>query len=293
MVEAIFQFEQNLQTPIGKNSGIQKFASLVEQVGEKMPENLMKQDWLWRQYQQRAYTDLYIQADLKAQQKLLAQLTLLAEDAVESKEPREKLQEMNGLLIAGPQLVSGAADWVSKAHQLGKESDQIYGVQIAGMYRLKQDYVGLGWYTEQIEKASVVDAAEAIPILQNMIDYEMTCFDALYDDVGNPEKSPHVTYGWPYDGGFFDKTVKNSQRVCAYTTDEAQGVTLEYEDLDPDAQYVARLTLARPVYKERYAGFQPQKRESIYADEIPLVKEMELPSSLPSNSSLKSSRSYS
>ncbi|MCA9040282.1 MAG: hypothetical protein KDA65_08055 [Planctomycetaceae bacterium] len=291
MARAIYQFEQNLQTPIEDNDGIQLFAELVKQVEANIPENLMKADWLWRQYQQRAYTDLYIQADLRAQQKLLAQILKLAEEAVLTGDVKEKLSEMNGLLIVGPRLPAGASAWIEKAHQLGKESDQIYGVQIAGMYNLEQDYVGLGWYTDQIKQASLSSPSVAKSIMQNMVDYELKRWDALYDDVGNPEKSPHVTYGWSYDGGFFDKTVKESQRVCAYTTDEKQGVTLEYTDLDPQADYVVRMTLARPVYKERYAGFHPQKQESIYADDIPLVENFELPEFTPKQYEFKIPRS--
>ncbi|QDU80380.1 hypothetical protein Pla110_21090 [Polystyrenella longa] len=281
MVDAIFQFERNMQIPIEKNKGIQEFANLVERAGMKIPKNRLQADWLWRQYQQRAYTDLYIQADVRAQEELLSKIKNLAEEAVSSNETKSKLQEINGLLIAGPQLPKEATDWVKRSHQLGRESDRIYGVQIAGMYNLKQDYVGLGWYTDQIEAASVAKTEEARSILQNMIDYEMKRVDALYDDVGNPDNSPHVTYGWPYDGGFFDKTVKKSQRVCAYTTNEEQGVTLEYKDLDPEAQYVVRMTLARPVYKERYQGFHSQQQESIFADDVPLVENMTLPEFTP------------
>ncbi|MAT13809.1 MAG: hypothetical protein CMJ46_00900 [Planctomyces sp.] len=281
MAEAIFQFEQNLQTPIADNDGIHRFQNLVQAAGEKMPANLMAADWLWRQYQQRAYTDLYIQADLRAQQKLRDQVLKLTEEALSPDRTTVKLQEINGLLIVGPMLPKAAKGWVEEAHRLGKESDEIYGVQIAGMYNLEQDYVGLGWYTDQIKRASVLPPQDARPILQNVVDYEMKRRGAFYDDLGNPEKSPHVTYGWPYDGGIFDKTVKESQFVCAYTTDEDQGVTLEYEGLDPDSQYEVRMTLGRPVYKERYAGFQPQSRQTILADDDVLAKDFELPPFTP------------
>ena len=63
----------------------------------------------------------------------------------------------------------------------------------------------------------------------------------------------------------------------AFTTDEKKGVTFVYKDLDPSAQYRVRFTLVRPKYLPRYAIRQPQTKESIYADDIPLVEDLELP----------------
>jgi hypothetical protein len=62
-----------------------------------------------------------------------------------------------------------------------------------------------------------------------------------------------------------------------YTQDEQQGVTLHYRNLDPNAKYKIRFTLVRPWFQERYAMRMNQRSETIYADEKPLVENLELP----------------
>ena len=62
-----------------------------------------------------------------------------------------------------------------------------------------------------------------------------------------------------------------------FTQNENQGVTLSYRDLDPDASYKIRFTLVRPWYQERYAERMNQKSESIYADDMLIAEDIELP----------------
>ena len=59
--------------------------------------------------------------------------------------------------------------------------------------------------------------------------------------------------------------------------DEDQGVTLEYRDLEPAATYKIRFTLVRPWYQERYAMRMNQKSQSIYADDIKIADNIEIP----------------
>jgi hypothetical protein len=171
--------------------------------------------------------------------------------------------------------------WLREARRLGRESDANYGVQIAGMFNLDQDYVGLGWTIRQIQKSEQANEAEAYEILHNLADYELTSRSAFYDDLGDEANSPHVTHGWPFGDGIFDTAARRSQTSCAFTTDEEQGVTLEYEGLDPDAQYVARMTLVRPDYLKRFGIFQHQTSQTILADDLVLADEMELPKFTP------------
>ncbi len=281
MADAIRQFEANLQTPIADNPGIERFAELVRSAGKKIPANLMKNDYLWRQYMQRALTDLYIQSDVRAQTKLLNELLATAGNCRQPQDVAEVLQQLRQQIDRGKQMDTSAPEWLREALQLGRESDAVYGVQIAGMYNLDQDYVGLGWNLRRIEQAEQSEPATACDILRELADYEMKSVDALYDDLGDPDNSPHVTIGWPFGDGIFDLTSRRSQRSCAFTTDEEQGVTLEYDRLDPNAQYIARMTLVRPSYLERFGIFQFQTRQSIYADDQLLSEQMELPEYTP------------
>ena len=68
-----------------------------------------------------------------------------------------------------------------------------------------------------------------------------------------------------------------SQRSMHFTQDESNGVTLFYNDLDPKAKYIIRFTLVRPWYQTRYADRMNQKSEKIYADNILLSENIELP----------------
>ena len=281
MAEAIAQFEDNLQTDITTNDGIQRFANLVRQAGERIPSNLLKSDYLWRQYMQRAYADLFIQSDVLNQRTFLKELLTIAADVTGPDGAKKSRQLLKQAINRGPQKHSEAEMWKREARRLGKESDAIYGVQIAGMFNLDQDYVGLGWTTRQIEKAEQASEEKAYEILRDLADYEMKSRSAFYDDLGNENKSPHVTHGWPFGDGIFDMAARRSQTSCAFTTDEEEGVTLEYDGLDPDAQYVARMTLVRPDYLERFGIFQHQTGQSILADEFVLADEMELPKFTP------------
>ncbi len=58
------------------------------------------------------------------------------------------------------------------------------------------------------------------------------------------------------------------QRSMHFTQDEEQGVTLHYDDLDPEATYAVRFTFVRPWYQDRYAQRMNQKSQSIYADDV-------------------------
>lgn len=281
MAQAIVQFEDNLQADITTNNGIRRFADLVRPAGELIPANLMKSDYLWRQYMQRAWTDLYIQSDVVNQRAFLEELLTIAGDVTGPEEAKKSGQLLRQAIDRGVRKHPDAEMWHREARRLGRESDASYGVQIAGMFNLDQDYVGLGWTIRQIEKAEQASDEEAYEILQNLADYEMTSRSAFYDDLGDEDKSPHVTHGWPFGDGIFDTAARRSQTSCAFTTDEEEGVTLEYEGLDPDAQYVARMTLVRPDYLERFGIFQHQTGQSILADEFVLADEMELPKFTP------------
>ena len=281
MAQAIPLFESNLQTPIADNPGVQRFAELVRTAGHEMPDHLMKTSYLWREYMQRALTDLYIQDDVTAQRDLLKQLLDIAAEAKRPDQVASVIRRLKRRLDMGIQRDPRAEEWKAKALRLGAESDQIYGVQIAGTYNLDQDYVGLGWHIRQIEEAEQESSEEAVSTLSRLTDYEMQAAGALYDDLGNPDRSPHITIGWPFGDGIFDPSSRDSQRSSAFTTDEEQGVTLEYTDLDPDKQYIARMTLVRPRYLPRFGMFQHQTNQSIYADDVPLASDMELPEYTP------------
>ena len=68
-----------------------------------------------------------------------------------------------------------------------------------------------------------------------------------------------------------------SQRSMHFTQDEENGVTLRYSNLDTTALYKIRFTLVRPWYQDRYAERMNQKSESIYANDILIASNVQLP----------------
>ena len=277
MAEAIFQHEENLSTPIADNPGIDRFNALIQEAASVMPDVYMKDNYLWRQFAQKGLVDKYIQLRVRQQQTLYDAVVAMLDEGLQS-----------GALM---DVLSGAATQFmedietdamralkTEAHRLGEESDVIYGVRNEGLFNLEQDFLGLGWLEREVRRAleeSDADARHAR--VWRIVHYENPGEGGFYDDAGNPEKSPNLVYGWPYGDGIFSGANRPSQRRMAFTTDEEEGVAFAYDNLDPDAQYRVRLTLARPRYLPRFGIRQHQTSQSIYADDFLLAKNLELP----------------
>jgi hypothetical protein len=276
MAEVLFQHELNLETPIESNPGIDDIIDLLKKAGAAMPPSVMERDYLWRQYMQKAYLDKYIQLDVRRQRKAVADNEAKLKAALEGDNLAAVLAETSQALADRPD-TDAMARLKGLAKQLGEESDRIYGVRSEGFFNLEQDYVGRGWIKRKIEEAATQQGSVQRDTVRSIVYYEDAGEGGFYDDAGNPEKSPHLIYGWPFGDGGFSGFNKLSQRTVAFSTDEAKGVTFAYDDLDPKAHYRVRFTLVRPKYLPRFGIRQPQTKESIYADGIPLVEALELP----------------
>jgi hypothetical protein len=170
-----------------------------------------------------------------------------------------------------------------EAVNLGEESNELFGVRNDGIYNLQHDFIGLGWLYRQLERADKAKKSESNEMLRMIVDYENPGEGGFYDNLGTYNKAPNVVFGYPYDHGqpyvaeMLSEGNRPSQRTMHFTQDEAQGVTLAYPHLDPKAKYSIRFTFVRPWYQSRYADRMNQKSQSIYADGLLLVKELELP----------------
>lgn len=276
MTEAIFTLEKNLETPIANNAGIDRLTALVEQAGELMPADLKARSYLWRQYMEKAYLDKYIQLDVRQQNSAVEEITKKLMTAFHGSDLDTTVASIATTRLPTPSLEM--LKLKSAADKLGRESDRIYGVRNDGYFNLRQDYVGFGWLGRQLKRAAAASSTAARrTLVEQILYYEDAGVDGFYDDAGDPEKSPHLVYGWPYDGGGISTENRRSQQTMAYTTDEKKGVTFQYDNLDPHAEYRVRLSLVRPKYKSRYAQRHRQTSQSIYAGEIPLIKDLELP----------------
>ena len=276
MVPAILQLEQNLMTPIADNKGIDYFYGFVKKVGGELSAEQMADNYLWRQYMQRAALDKYIQLRLRAQvalQRRVEQTFRFRRNAVDLS---DKLVQMKAELAADIESDEMKA-LRAEAQRLGEESDRIYGVRNEGLFNLDQDFIGLGWLARQVDRALALPEGERYAVIRAAVDYENPGPGGFYDDPGAPGRAPHLVNGCAFGETGFDSSNRISQRNMAFTTDEKEGVAFEYSGLDPKASYHVKLTLVRPSYLPRYAAFQPQKTQSVFVDDICLAKDLELP----------------
>lgn len=302
MSQAVLLLEQNLSQPIADNSGIDRLIELVESAGHQMPEQYKQSNYLWLQYLQRGLIDKVIQLKVSSQTAMEKQAIQALSQGLESVQLAEAGQLAEAVQAAS-EVVNGQSETTeilelqNRAEQLGKQSDELFGVRNEGLFRLDQDFVGLGWLRREIAKMQKLvqdqqtqvqvqqEAAKPPPaaieelrrLVKRVVHYEDPGPGGYYDDLGDPRRSPRLVHGWPYgDGGFSDSN-RPSQRSMAFTTDGQAGVTLRYRDLNPSASYRVRMTLMRPRYKQRFARWHLQSRQSIVADGVVLARDIELP----------------
>jgi hypothetical protein len=286
MTEAIFLLEENLEEkpgiPLTEKSGIKAYYDLVQKAGEKMPASIKTTNWLWRMYMQKASLDRYIQLSARQQMDLQQRIEKYTTKAIENISSNAEIDKMFSWFedfAETPEMDRLREE----AGQLGEESNQLFGVRSEGYFNLKHDFLGLGWLQRQLERAKQARAKEKIELLKMIVDYENPGVGGFYDNLGTFNDAPHVVFGYPYDHGqpyvsqMLSESNRPSQRSMHFTQDEEQGVTLHYRDLDPDARYSIRFTLVRPWYQERYAHRMNQKSQTIYADNVILADNLELP----------------
>ncbi|MFH1739705.1 MAG: DUF4838 domain-containing protein [bacterium] len=282
MAKAIYQMESNLEEPLATNEGIERYFLLVREAGWKMPEWRMKKDYLWRQHMQKACLDKYGQLLLRRQMKRRDEMERLCRVALQSGELDSAIRE--GLSFFATDIETAEMKRLrGDAGRIGKESDESFGVRSATYFNLDIDLVGLTWHEEQLRKAQVAESDEKRERIHLIGYYENPGQGGYYDNFGEWEDdlAPHLAFGYNYScrhsPNAFSYTNRLSQNTMVFTQNEPNGVTIEYHDLDRDAEYRIRLSLVRPEYLARFAFMQPQTTESIYADDYCLAQDMELP----------------
>jgi hypothetical protein len=285
MAQAIFQLEENLAekpgAPITEKQGIDRYYRLLREAGAKIPARLMKENWLWREYMQKAALDKYIQLSVRQQTAVQARI----EKAV----------------VAGSSdtIIDQGLAWLSdiresnemtrlraEATRLGEESNRQFGVCSEGLFSLKHDFIGLGWLKRQLERARAAHGAERAELLRMIAHYEDPGAGGFYDNGGTLDLCPNIVHGYPYDfgqplvPGMQSEGNRPSQRTMHYTQDEDPGVTFHYRGLDTNASYRIRFTLVRPWYQDRYRSRMNQHRQTIYAGDIVLARDLEVPEAM-------------
>lgn len=287
MAEAVFLMEEYLQwdpnRPITRKTSIDRFYNLVMRAGAVMPRFLRERSWLWREFAQKAAIDKRTKLAVAQQIDLQKAIESDCRGAMESGGNADAIIAACLRRLAAMHETPSLRKLREEALRLGEESNCLFGVRSEGLFSLDHDFIGLGWLKRQLLRAQAVSGAERRELLATIADYENPGPGGFYDNLGTYEPAPHLVNGYPYDygqpyvPGMLDEGNRLSQRTMCYTQDEAQGLTLRYDGLDPMATYRIRLTLVRPSFQPRYAARMNQKSESIFADEIPFAENLELP----------------
>lgn len=283
MAEAIFQLEDNLAekpgVSISAKQGIDRYYKLVSEAGRRMPPLALRSNWLWREYMQKAALDKHIQLNVRRQEDLQARI----EKAIRAGGSDATIRRALSWLEAGVPETPEMASLRQEAGRLGEESNRLFGVRNEGLFNLEHDFIGLGWLKRQLQRALAAQPAERQELLHMITDYEDPGEGGFYDDAGTLDRAPNIVRGYPFDFGqpfvpeMLWESNRPSQRTSHYTQDEEQGVTFHYKGLDAAASYKIRFTLVRPWYQERYRGRMNQKSETIYAGDLVLARNLEIP----------------
>jgi hypothetical protein len=286
MVQAIFQLEENLEEkpgePIAKKSGIDRYYTLVKSAGEKLPAFRKTQDWLWRMYMQKASLDFYTKKSVQQQTALLKKIENQVLLKSTASDVRSSLKEMISWIDKMPETVE-MIRLRTEGARIADESNRIFGERSDAVNNLKHDFVGLGWLRRQLVRAEAATPQNRKELLRMITHYEDPGEGGYYDNLGTGNKAPNVEFGYPYDhgqpyvAGMLSEGNRPSQRSMHFTQDEDQGVTLKYTDLDPAASYKIRFTLVRPWYEARYATRMNQKTQSVYANDVLIAANVEIP----------------
>jgi hypothetical protein len=286
MAKALFLLEENLEEdrekPITEKTGIDDYYALVKEAGRLMPVHQMKVNWLWREYLQKGALDRYTKRNVQQQVDLQDRIEKRTAKALASNNPDKAIDAM---LPWFDQLdeTSEMTALREEAGRLGEESNALFGVRSEGYFNLEHDFIGLGWYKRQLQWARFAADDKKRELLRMIVAYEDPGEGGFYDNLGTFNPAPNVVFGYPYDHGqpyvqgMLAEGNRPSQRSMHYTQNEEQGVTLHYRGLDPNATYRIRFTLVRPWFQSRYADRMNQHSESIYADDVLLVRELDVP----------------
>ncbi|MDX1286410.1 MAG: hypothetical protein R3182_15445, partial [Draconibacterium sp.] len=286
MAKALYLLEENMEElpgiPLDKKDSIEEYYKLVKIAGDRMATSQKEGSWLWRMYMQKGALDLYTKKAVIQQLELQAKIEQHIREQISGEISNESINEM----ISWFDKQNETEEMIllrKEAEQLGEESNTIYGVRNDGIFNLKHDFIGLGWLKRQLERAKIANGEERIALFKMITDYDDPGEGGFYDNLGTANCAPHVVSGYPYDHGqpyvpeMLDEGNRHSQRSMHFTQDEKQGVTLYYDNLDPEAEYEIRFTFVRPWFQERYAMRMNQKNQAIFADDHLLTKGVELP----------------
>ncbi|MEQ8882913.1 MAG: hypothetical protein RLQ12_24950 [Cyclobacteriaceae bacterium] len=247
----ILALEKNWDGPIIYNGGIEPTLTYWKELEASNPQ--LSDNWRWQMLVLRAYYDTYVrrrkinETNLeKEANKVMLQVDELGSEVVMKKaleivnkadtEPIE--QEMKQVIVDYSEALFQSIGWQSDV-----EKYQASGSQRGCMLQFVDHPLNNRWWlADQFEAidtlATEQEKADRIKLIAN---WENPGPGGYYDDVSNISKSPHVTttvydaVDFVWNNGGFSRWRLSSQLSQV-------DPILEYEDLDPNARYLIRVT---------------------------------------------------
>jgi hypothetical protein len=151
MVQALFQLEENLVTPLDTNPGIGRYYALVKQAGDKMPAWRMKRDYRWRLHMQKAALDQYLQYKLRNEMNHEQR----ARDVLTAIKPGQYEPAIKQALdiLHTPTETEEMKKLRDEAGRLGEESDRLHGDRNLGYFKLDTPLRSISGEIDSLEEA--------------------------------------------------------------------------------------------------------------------------------------------
>lgn len=286
MIQALYHLEENLETPLETNPGIDQYYLLVKEAGWKIPSNYMKDNHRWRLHMQKAALDKYLQLRLRRELEIERELERIVDSRGE--DGAAALNETLALLDT-PLVTPEMEELRREAGRLGQESDALYGVRDVGYFNLDRPLTNLTWTATQLRRLRE-NAAAGPTNLANMV-RQIVCYEdpgpgGFYDDAGEPGRQPRLVNGANTDAvTFLPPETRTSVATIAYARDP-EGVVFRYTGLDPATEYALRFTLVSRPFRAVV-----KRTVSVLLDGAEAAAGLEIPVSLPAQHSMPVPRS--
>lgn len=152
MAQALVQMESELEAPVERNDGIDRYYNLIKQAGEKIPAHLMRTDHRWRMHMQHAALDkclkLRVRKELDQETRVRAALS----EGLTSGKLDNAIQRAMAVLQE-PATTPEMEMLREEARMLGEETNRLFGIRDIGYFRMERPLRDLAGHRQTLERA--------------------------------------------------------------------------------------------------------------------------------------------
>ena len=283
--KGIFNLEKNWDGPILENNSIKETLALWKGLEENNPD--LANNWRWQQLIMRAYYDAYIQDRLAYEKRLEAEAYEILAQANTIGAEKAMSDALQHIKKADTELVS--QDLKEKVFEYGEKLFRSIGAQTSvEKYQARGaergailDFIDYPlnnrwWLEDEFNKIGEFKSeADKLARLEFIKNYESPGEGSFYDNISSAD-AKHVTsktddaidFLWENDG---ISRKRLSTQLFQFTP------TLEYHDLDPDSDYLIRVSgYGEALLRANGERLKPTKYEKGFEEfkEFPLPKNL-------------------